>query len=97
MPPMDIPAVAPMYPRMTEATKAITIIIDNYNQELFLREAIESALAQNPERASVMVIDDGSTDGSKRRCVGKLVGSMRDVRQPVDRNASQMGLHTTLL
>lgn len=42
---------------------SVTIIIPSYNQEPYLREAIESALAQT-EACEVIVIDDGSTDNS---------------------------------
>ena len=45
--------------------KDITIVICSYNYERFLREAIDSALAQEPDRTRVVVIDDGSTDGSR--------------------------------
>lgn len=45
--------------------KAITIVICSYNYERFLREAIDSALAQDPQLTRVVVIDDGSTDGSR--------------------------------
>ncbi|QBR00276.1 glycosyltransferase family 2 protein [Paraburkholderia pallida] len=45
--------------------KDITIVICSYNYERFLREAIDSALAQEPQRTQVVVIDDGSTDGSR--------------------------------
>jgi glycosyltransferase involved in cell wall biosynthesis len=45
--------------------KDITIVICSYNYERFLREAIDSALAQEPGRTRVVVIDDGSTDGSR--------------------------------
>jgi glycosyltransferase involved in cell wall biosynthesis len=45
--------------------KAITIVICSYNYERFLREAIDSALAQESRLTQVVVIDDGSTDGSR--------------------------------
>ncbi|WP_042296890.1 glycosyltransferase family 2 protein [Paraburkholderia bannensis] len=45
--------------------KDITVVIGNYNYARFLREAIESALANASERVRVLVIDDGSTDGSR--------------------------------
>ena len=48
-----------------KAVKDITIVICSYNNERFLREAIDSALAQEPHRTEVVVIDDGSTDGSR--------------------------------
>ncbi len=43
---------------------AVSIIINNYNYEAFLGEAIDSALAQTYENVEVIVVDDGSTDGS---------------------------------
>ncbi|MBP0589685.1 glycosyltransferase family 2 protein [Paraburkholderia sp. LEh10] len=45
--------------------KEIAIVICNYNYERFLAEAIDSALAQDYEGTRVIVIDDGSTDGSR--------------------------------
>jgi len=41
-----------------------SIVIDNYNYAEFLREAIDSALAQTYAPLEVIVVDDGSTDGS---------------------------------
>src|SRR4051812_7574018 len=43
----------------------VSIIINNYNYRRFLREAIDSALQQNYQRIEVVVVDDGSTDGSR--------------------------------
>lgn len=42
----------------------VSIIIDNYNYGRFLREAIDSALAQTYGALEVIVVDDGSTDDS---------------------------------
>ncbi|NYI00841.1 glycosyltransferase family 2 protein [Cupriavidus plantarum] len=44
---------------------ALTIVICNYNYAQFLAAAIDSALAQSTSNVRVMVIDDGSTDGSR--------------------------------
>jgi glycosyltransferase involved in cell wall biosynthesis len=43
----------------------ISILINNYNYERFLAEAIESALAQSYPHVEVVVVDDGSTDRSR--------------------------------
>jgi glycosyltransferase involved in cell wall biosynthesis len=42
----------------------VSIIIPCYNGEAFLKEAIESALAQSYRQVEVIVVDDGSTDSS---------------------------------
>lgn len=44
----------------------VTVVICNYNYERFLAQAIESALAQDYPATSVIVVDDGSTDGSRQ-------------------------------
>ena len=46
-------------------TPLVSLVINNYNYERFLGDAIESALAQTYPNTEVIVIDDGSTDGSK--------------------------------
>ncbi len=43
----------------------VSIIINNYNYAQFLSKAIDSALAQTYPKVEVLVVDDGSTDGSK--------------------------------
>lgn len=44
---------------------AASVVINNYNYGRFLRYAIESALAQTFHGVEVVVVDDGSTDGSR--------------------------------
>ena len=45
-------------------TPDITVVIPCYNAEAWVARAIDSVLAQEGVRAEVIVIDDGSTDGS---------------------------------
>lgn len=42
----------------------VSIIINNYNYERFLSQAIDSALAQTYPNTEVIVVDDGSSDNS---------------------------------
>lgn len=42
----------------------VSIVIDNYNYREFVAQAIESSLAQTHGDVEVIVVDDGSTDGS---------------------------------
>jgi glycosyltransferase involved in cell wall biosynthesis len=44
----------------------VSIIVNNYNYARFVREAIDSALAQERVNCEVIVVDDGSTDESWR-------------------------------
>jgi glycosyltransferase involved in cell wall biosynthesis len=57
----------------------VSVIIPCYNGEAFLKEAIESALAQTYHRVEVIVVDDGSTDSSAE-IAQKL--RVRCIRQP---------------
>ena len=42
----------------------VSIIIATYNARRWLGEAIDSALAQTYPNCEVLVVDDGSTDGT---------------------------------
>lgn len=46
-------------------SKLVSILINSYNYGSFLRDAIESALAQTYPHCETIVVDDGSTDGSQ--------------------------------
>lgn len=61
----------------------LSVIITCFNYEAFVGEAIESALAQNSDRIEVIVVDDGSTDGSwlRIRSYGDRVKAIRTPRR----------------
>jgi glycosyltransferase involved in cell wall biosynthesis len=56
----------------------VSIVINNYNYERFLSEAIDSALNQTYSNIEVIVVDDGSTDNSR-----KIIGSYGDKIIPI--------------
>src|SRR5260370_6728299 len=41
-----------------------TVVVDNYNYEQYLEQAIDSALSQTYRPLEVVVVDDGASDGS---------------------------------
>lgn len=43
----------------------ISLVIDNYDSEKYVARAVESVLAQTHPDTEVVVVDDGSTDGSR--------------------------------
>lgn len=57
----------------------VSVVIPVYNNELFVREAIESALGQAGPGLEVIVVDDGSTDASAERAAE--IPDVRVIRQ----------------
>jgi len=57
----------------------VTIIMPSYNNEEWISRAIHSALSQQEVRIELLVVDDGSTDGSVRvaRKIAENVPNMR--------------------
>ena len=58
----------------------VSVIIPTYNRWPLVREAIESVLAQRFRDFELIVVDDGSTDGTVGE-LGSFGGSLRLVRQ----------------
>jgi len=53
----------------------VSIIIPVYNGSNYLREAIDSALAQTYQNVEVLVVNDGSTDGGRTESVARAYGA----------------------
>ena len=55
-------------PGATNATPAVSVIIPVYNQAKYLPEAVECVFAQEFRDYELILVDDGSTDGSGELC-----------------------------
>jgi glycosyltransferase involved in cell wall biosynthesis len=64
---------------MTKIQPKISVVIPAYNAERYLREALESVLAQHYPALEILVIDDGSADGTAG--IAQSIPSVRYVRQ----------------
>ncbi|MFP6730777.1 MAG: glycosyltransferase family A protein [Alphaproteobacteria bacterium] len=71
-------------------TPKVSVVIPNYNREVYVREAIDSILAQSFTDYELLVIDDGSSDGS---CEAVL--AYDDERIRLIRNGRNLGIAAT--
>ena len=69
---------------MTRAAPRISIIINNYNYAAYLADAIDSSLNQIDPADEVIVVDDGSTDGS-----AEVIARFPDIRAVFKENGGQ--------
>lgn len=67
----------------------VTVVITSFNYARYLGEAIDSALGQRYPRLEVVVVDDGSTDGS-RRVIGRYEERIHCVLKPNGGQASAL-------
>ncbi|MDB5876424.1 MAG: hypothetical protein JWQ07_5866 [Ramlibacter sp.] len=67
--------------------RTASIVVNNYNYASYLREAIDSALAQTYAHTEVIVVDDGSTDTS-RQIIESYGGRIRPTFKPNGGQAS---------
>ena len=61
--------------------KSVSVVIPVYNGEKYLSEAIESVLRQTVAPAEIIVVDDGSTDGTEQ-VAKKYASAIRYISQP---------------
>lgn len=69
----------------------ISVVLPVYNAEKYLQEAVTSILQQTYSHFELILINDGSTDGSEKICL-----SFKDERIVYVKNETNLGLITTL-
>jgi len=57
----------------------VSIVVVTYDQRDFVREAVESCLAQDFQSLQIVISDDGSTDGSAG--IARSFGAVRYLYQ----------------
>lgn len=67
----------------------VSVILDNYNYAQYVGEAIESVLKQTYQDFEVIVVDDGSTDGSRAMIEAYAKKDIR-IRPLLKENGGQM-------
>lgn len=75
----------------SHAIPKVTVLIPVYNCQKYVAEAIESVLEQGFSDFELLLIDDGSTDGSR-----DILGSYADPRIRVILNETNLGIPRTL-
>lgn len=65
----------------------VSVIIPTYNRLAMLREAVDSVLAQDFEDMELLVVDDGSTDGTAEE-MEQYGGRVKLLRQPENKGVS---------
>lgn len=78
----------------------VTIALFAYNQELYVREAVDSALEQDYPNLQILVSDDRSTDGTfavMQDCVAKYSGPHKVVVRQNQKNLGMAGHINALL
>jgi len=79
--------------RAAPGTPRVSVLMSVYNAERYLREAIESILAQTLDDFEFIIVEDGSTDWSKQ-IIAEY--AQRDVRVLPVWNVSNLGLTKSL-
>ena len=65
----------------------VTVCIPTYNRVGYLKESIEAVLAQNYQGFQLLIMDDGSADGTR-----EFASSLKDARVRYLRNTENLGL-----
>lgn len=79
-----------------EAPPLVTAVIPVYNHERYVEESLRSMIAQSYENIELIVINDGSKDGSHEKVLGLVDACRQRFRRFEYRNRENRGLTNTL-
>src|SRR5690348_8762870 len=65
-----------------DTSASVSVIIPTYDRRELVARAIRTVLEQTVKVLEVIVVDDGSTDGTDRALASEFGESIRYVRQP---------------
>ncbi|MFF8955206.1 glycosyltransferase family 2 protein [Streptomyces sp. NPDC014894] len=65
-----------------DASALVSIVIPCFNGEQYIRSAVRSALRQTHRNIEIIVVDDGSTDGSGAVLEAEFGGALKIIRIP---------------
>ena len=94
---------APVEVELPGPPYSVTVVVPCFNYGKFVRDAVRSALAQEDASVSVVVVDDGSTDGRSGalcdRCAGEKVRVLHQDNRglPAARNRGAAGATSEFL
>jgi len=96
---IKLPALSTEHSRQNPSSKdvresepLVSVYIVTYNMERFIRQAIDSALAQTCQNLELLVVDDGSTDGTKQIVESYSDDRIRYIYKPHKNFASGMNM-----
>lgn len=67
----------------------VTVLLDNYNYDNFIAQAIDSVLAQTYKNYELLIVDDGSKDSS-REIIDRYAARYPAIRKVYKENGGQM-------
>jgi glycosyltransferase involved in cell wall biosynthesis/SAM-dependent methyltransferase len=77
-------------PKGGESEPLVSVYMVTYNMERFIRQAIDSVLAQTCQNLELLIVDDGSTDGTKDIVASYSDNRIRYIYKPHKNFASGM-------
>lgn len=92
---IELPVISEATPRVAPHGITVAAIIPLYNGAPFIREALESVLAQTEPADEIIVVDDGSTDDGAGAAIVKEMAKDHPIRLLTQKNGGQGSARNT--